>query len=126
MPTLPPAASAGHLTKVLHRSVAKVTVERSFPTVLSHIFRLRLAYEGGAEDAPSSLIPKAGLPDRPGGPWRPGQREVTFYREVAPATPAGLLLRCLDSHADTDAGTWTGPPNWKLSRTQTSLASRTA
>ena len=49
--TLPPAASAEHLTKVLHRPVAEVTVERSFPTVLSHIFRLRLAYEGDAQDA---------------------------------------------------------------------------
>jgi hypothetical protein len=82
-----------------------VTVERSFPTVLSHIFRLRLAYEGDAQGAPPSLILKAGLPDRPGGPWKPGQREVAFYREVAPATPAGLLLRCLDSHADAKAGT---------------------
>ena len=27
----------------------EVTIERSFPTVLSHIFRLRLAYEGGAQ-----------------------------------------------------------------------------
>jgi len=83
-----------------------VTVERSFPTVLSHIFRLRLAYEGDSQGAPTSLILKAGLPDRPGGPWKPGQREVAFYRDVAPVTPAGLLLRCLDSHADIDTGTW--------------------
>jgi hypothetical protein len=106
MPALPPAASAEHLTKVLGRPVAAVTVERSFPTVLSHIFRLRLDYEGGAQGAPPSLILKAGLSDRPGGPWKPGQREVAFYREVAPATPAGLLLRCLDSDSDTATGTW--------------------
>lgn len=106
MPTLPPAAGAGHLTKVLGRPVAEVTVERSFPTVLSHIFRLRLAYEDSACDAPESLILKAGLPDRPGGPWRPGQREVAFYREVAPSTPAGLLPRCFESNADAETGTW--------------------
>lgn len=103
----PAAASAGHLTEVLGRRVADVTVERSFPTVLSHIFRLRLAYDGDdPSDAPRSLILKAGLPDRPGGPWKPGQREVAFYREVAPKTPDSLLLRCFDSHADPDSGTW--------------------
>jgi len=105
VPARPSAASAGYLTKVLGRPVAEVTVERSFPTVLSHIFRLRLTYEGNAEGAPASLILKAGLPDRPGGPWKPGQREVAFYRDVAPATPAGLL-RCLDGQADPGTGTW--------------------
>ncbi len=91
---------------MLGRRVGEVKVERSFPTVLSHIFRLRLAYEGDPDGAPGSLILKAGLADRPGGPWRPGHREVAFYREVAPATPAGLLLRCLDSRADAESGTW--------------------
>ena len=108
MPVLPPAASAEHLTEVLGLPVAEVTVERSFPTVLSHIFRLRLTYpgDGGRSGAPRTLILKAGLPDRPGGPWKPGQREVAFYRDVAPSTPAGLLLHCFDSHAEAEAGTW--------------------
>lgn len=106
MPALPPVASTAHLTKVLGRPVTAVTVERSFPTVLSHIFRLRVAYEGDAEGMPTSFILKAGLPDRPGGPWKPGQREVAFYRDVAPATPASPLLRCFDSHADAETGTW--------------------
>lgn len=106
MATLPPAASIEHLTRVLGRPVAAVTVERSFPTVLSHIFRLRLAYEDASPGAPVSLVLKAGLADRPGGPWRPGQREVAFYREVAPATPAGLVLRCFDCGADAETGTW--------------------
>ena len=107
MPVLPPAASAVQLTTLLGRCVAEVTVERSFPTMLSHIFRLRLAFaDANEEGAPRSLILKAGLPDRPGGPWKPGQREVAFYRDVAPATPAGLLPHCYDGHADIEAGTW--------------------
>ena len=106
MPAPPAAASAEHLTRVLGQPVAEVTIERSFSTVLSHIFRLRLAYEGDAAGAPASLILKAGLLDRPGGPWRPGQREVDFYRQVAPATPTGLLPRCFQGHADAETGAW--------------------
>ncbi|WP_204326143.1 hypothetical protein, partial [Stenotrophomonas maltophilia] len=67
--------------------VADVAIARSFPTILSHIFRLRLTYEGAADGAPHSLILKAGLTDRPGGPWQGGRHEVAFYRDVAPATP---------------------------------------
>jgi hypothetical protein len=106
MPALPSIASASELTKTLGRHVSEVTVEKSFPTVLSHIFRLRLAYEDDAAGAPASLILKAGLLDRPGGPWRPGQYEVTCYRQVAPATPEGLLLRCFAGHADPESGAW--------------------
>ena len=106
MPSLPPAASAEHLSRVLSRHVTEVAVERSFATVLSHIFRLRLTYDGDGSDAPATLVLKAGLADRAGGPWRPGQREVAFYRQVAVSTPDGMLLRCYDTHADAETGTW--------------------
>src|SRR3954470_18483402 len=70
------AADAAHLTKALRKvgalgesSVRHVALEKSFATVLSHIFHLRLTYDSAAVDAPASLILKAGLPGRPGGPW---------------------------------------------------------
>jgi hypothetical protein len=105
VPELPAVVSASELTKALGRHVSQVTVEKSFPTVLSHIFRLRLTYDADAAGAPASLILKAGLLDRPGGPWRPGQREVAFYRQVAPATAHGLL-HCFGGHADAESGAW--------------------
>ncbi len=106
MPVLPPSATTENLSQVLHRRVVEVAIERSFATVLSHIFRLRLTYDRDTSDAPATLILKAGLADRPGGPWRPGQREVAFYRQVAAETPGGTLLRCFDAHADAETGTW--------------------
>lgn len=105
-PSLPEAAQAAYLSKVLDAPIADVEIKASFPTVLSHIFKLRLTYNGDAGGAPQSLVLKAGLIDRPGGPWRPGQREVAFYREVASATPDGSLLRCFDAQADVETGTW--------------------
>ncbi|QCI63002.1 aminoglycoside phosphotransferase [Phreatobacter stygius] len=110
---LPKAAEAEQLTEALRRSgvlgkgrVADVVVERSFATILSHIFQLRLTYEAAEAGAPGSLILKAGLIDRPGGPWPGGRQEVAFYQAVAPATPAGLVPRCFDAHADPDSGAW--------------------
>jgi hypothetical protein len=105
-PSLPEAAQAGHLSRVLGTPVSAVEVVASFPTVLSYIFRLRLAFDGDAGSAPQSLILKAGLIDRPGGPWRPGQREVAFYREIASEMPGGSLLRCFDTGADAETGAW--------------------
>jgi hypothetical protein len=110
--SLPEAAEAGHLTEALRRSgalsvgvVADVKVETSFATIFSHIFRLRLTYDV-ASDGPGSVILKAGLIDRPGGPWQGGRREVAFYREVASATPAGLVPRCFEAHWDSDTSAW--------------------
>ncbi|MCX7366594.1 MAG: aminoglycoside phosphotransferase [Alphaproteobacteria bacterium] len=112
-PSLPPIADIQALTDALHRAgaltagrVASVTVEASYPTVLSHIFRLRPAYDGAASDAPATLILKAGLLDRPGGPWFAGRMEVAFYAEVGAATPAGLTPRCFDAHWDQATGAW--------------------
>ena len=62
---LPKAASADYLTYVLRHSglldggrVASVMVDKSFPTLLSQFFRLRLGYDGSAPTAPVSLLLK--------------------------------------------------------------------
>lgn len=109
---LPPTVNAEHLTNVLRRAgmlsdgrVRDVVVERSYDTVLSHIFRLQLGYEN-AGGAPEFLILKAGLLDRPGGPWMGGRNEVAFYNDVAAAKPGRLVPRCFDAHWAADTGAW--------------------
>ena len=111
--SLPAAADAAHLTEALRQSgvlgesrVRDVAVEKSFATVLSHVFQLRLTYDDGAAGAPASLILKAGLPDRVGGPWIGGRHEVAFYTEVAPAMLPGYVPRCFGAHWDPGTGTW--------------------
>ena len=110
--SLPAAASADHLTSVLRKAgalgdgrVREVVVERSFDTLLSHIFRLQLRYEGAA-GGPEFLILKAGLVDRPGGPWKAGSKEVAFYTEVASAMSDHLVPRCFDAQWASDTGAW--------------------
>jgi len=101
---LPQAADPAHLTDVLRRAgmmddgrVVDVAVEKSTPTVLSHIHRLRLTLDGATADAPASLILKMALPTGPAaGAW--GQHEVAFYRDIAPHSPAGLVPRCFEAH----------------------------
>ena len=112
--TLPEAGEAKHITEALRRSevlgaagsVASVSVENSFATVLSHIFRLRLTYDSAGANAPGSLILKAGLLDRPGGPWMGGQQEVAFYRDVASVMRPGLVPRCFDAQWNSETGEW--------------------
>jgi Ser/Thr protein kinase RdoA (MazF antagonist) len=99
---LPDAAKPDHLTDALRRHgvlsagrVRDVTTDGLRDTLVSGIARLNLTFEGPAEKAPTSLIlkmsrPRDGLPEE----WR---HEVQFYETVAPATPAGLLLRCFDA-----------------------------
>jgi hypothetical protein len=113
MQSLPQAVDANYLTEALRRSgvlgegrVTDVAVEKSFATILSHIFRLRLTYDGAAAGSPGSLILKAGLLDRPGGPWKAGLHEVAFYTQVASATPARFVPRCFDAQGDADTGAW--------------------
>jgi hypothetical protein len=86
--------------------VSGVVVDKPFPTLLSLVQRLRLTYEGEAASAPASIIFKTDLPNRPGVSWESGRKEVAFYTDVAPATPAGLLLRCFEAHHDTASGAW--------------------
>ena len=107
------AADAAHLTDVLRRCgvlddarVRDVTVERSWPTILSRITRLRLTYEGEAPDTPRSLILKTALPERMAPSWTGGRQEVAFYTEVAPASPVRLVPRCFDAQWDATTNGW--------------------
>ena len=100
---LPDAAKPDHLTDTLRRHgvlsagrVRDVTTDGPRDTLKSRIVRLKLAYEGAAEKAPASLILKTWRP-RDGVPEAWAAREVLFYDTVAPATPAGPLLRCFDA-----------------------------
>src|ERR1700738_273298 len=68
-----PAPHATHLTDALRRCgvlgdgrVCDVVVESPRNTILSRIIRLRLAYDGPAAGAPSSVMLKTGLPGRAG------------------------------------------------------------
>jgi hypothetical protein len=110
--SLPAAASPDRLTVALRKAgllgqvcVRDVVVERSFDTLLSHIFRLQLHYDD-AVGGPEFLILKAGLADRPGGPWKAGRQEVAFYSQVAAVMPDHLVPRCFDAHWDTETGAW--------------------
>ena len=85
---LPRAAQPEYLTDALRRSgalgagrVRDVGVESSKATILSRIVGLRLSYKGkgAAQEAPTSLILKTGLPERAGARWNSGRREVAFY-----------------------------------------------
>jgi hypothetical protein len=109
---LPDVARPDHLTEALRRHgvlsagrVRDVTAEGPRDLLMSRILRLELTYEGAAERAPASLIlktwgPREGVPDA----W--SAREVLFYDTVAPATPAGLLLRCFDAGRSPETKAW--------------------
>ncbi|WP_440532689.1 hypothetical protein [Variovorax sp. YR566] len=112
-PSLPKIAELEKLNEVLLRSkrlgqnrLTAVSVETSYSTVLSHIFRLRLTFADAASEAPTTLILKAGLSERAGGPWVGGKREVAFYRDLAPCMPSGIVPHCFDAEWDSDTGTW--------------------
>jgi hypothetical protein len=111
--SLPRAAEAGHLTAALRRCgalgngrVCQVAMESSRDTILSRVIRLRLTYEGTADEAPKSVILKTGLPQRAGSGWNAGRQEVAFYAEVASATRTRLVPRCFEAHWDADQNTW--------------------
>ena len=113
--SLPPAASADHLTTALRKagvlgeaSVRDVAIERCYDTVLSHICRLTLSYDGGAAGAPEFLILKTGYcASRPGGPaWKAGRQEVAFYTRSGRVTPAQLVPRCYDAHWNAETNAW--------------------
>ena len=113
MQSLPKAGGAEQITEALRRAgvlgdgrVTEVTVEKSFATVVSYIFRLRLTYEGAPAGAPPSLMLKTGLVGGPGGEWEGGRNEVAFYADVASATPEGLVPRCFDAHWDAGTKAW--------------------
>jgi len=117
---LPPAAGAECLTAALHKSgvlgavcACNVTLVSSLKKLRSHTFRLRLQYEGPAAGAPVALILKMGHLDGTGRSSYANRREIAFYRDVVPASPAGGVPRCLledltDSHFI--ATEWPLPP----------------
>ncbi|MBA2964241.1 MULTISPECIES: phosphotransferase family protein [Ramlibacter] len=104
---------ADALTGILQRAgilhagrVREVGVLEARDTVLSSIVRLRVGYDGEADGAPASLVLKTQLPERLQAGWDGGRQEVAFYREVAPATPPGLLPRCFDAAGEGDGQPW--------------------
>jgi hypothetical protein len=129
---LPNSADAEHLTDALRRSgvlgrgrVCNVNVEHSYPTVVSHVLRLRLTYEPDESAAPRSVIFKTGLPGRMSDLHTAGRQEVAFYGQVAPLMSARLVPRCFDAAWDEDTKAWhlvledlseshTAPTAWPL------------
>jgi hypothetical protein len=110
---LPPAANADHLTAVLRKAgvlgdarVRDVDPENPRDTVLSHIVRLKLVFDGVASGAPASLILKTARSDRLDPSWVAGRQEVAFYNQVAPRSPAGLVPRCYDAEWNADTNAW--------------------
>ena len=110
---LPHVAQAEHITHVLRRSgvlgaatVRDVVVESDRPTLVSRVIRLRLDYDGAPGEAPHSIILKTAHPERIALGSGAAFQEVAFYRDVATATPPGLLPRCFDAHADADTQYW--------------------
>lgn len=111
---LPKATDPERLTRALRSSgvldkgrVRNVVVQSSSMKLRSRIVRLRLAYDGAAAQAPSSVILKTGLP----GPTASSQsmtaaREIAFYRNVAPAMSSRLAARCFDASWAPDGRLW--------------------
>jgi hypothetical protein len=110
---LPSATNADHLTTVLRKSgvlsdgrVSDVALENPHNTILSHIVRLKLTYDGVASGAPPSLFLKSAHKDRLDPSWVGGRHEVAFYTEVAPRLPVGLVPRCFDADWNADTNVW--------------------
>lgn len=111
---LPKAADAEHLTQALRRSgalgdggsVSNVVVVSSLAKLRSRTVRLRPDYEGPAGDAPSSVIFKMGHLDSAGHPSYANRREIAFYRDIAPALPAGVVPHCFEAVEATDTSAW--------------------
>jgi thiamine kinase-like enzyme len=112
--SLPPPADAERLTVALRKSgvlgPARVcNVVRMTPPIKklrSHTFRLRLDYEGRAGNAPNSVIIKMGHLDDAGRSTYTNGREISFYRDIAPALPERLVPRCFEAIEATDTSVW--------------------
>ena len=113
MTMIHPAADAAHLTEALRAAgalsgghVREVSVERPQNTILSQIVRLRLIYDNAPDDAPANLILKTCHPDRLETFAIAGQREVEFYRRIAPRMPQGSVPRCFEAKYDETTKRW--------------------
>jgi hypothetical protein len=65
-------------------------------TLISHLERLTLEYEGDRADAPASLLLKSTRTDVAAGIVSGGRNEAVFYRDVAPSSPRDVLAECFD------------------------------
>lgn len=97
--------TAERITQLLERAgrlsgearVASVTDESSRPTLISTMQRLRLDYAGDAKSAPLQLLVKTPRTDGPVSFIGQGRKEAAFYTDVAPLSPAGLLVPCFEA-----------------------------
>src|SRR5262245_9559273 len=112
-PALPAVLSSEHLTDVFRRGgllgdgrVSAVQAEVSRDTLVSHIVRARLTYEGASDQAPDRVFLKTTRVDGPLRGVGLGRKEIEFYEHVAPATPAGLLPRCFEATWDEETKVW--------------------
>lgn len=99
--------TAAHLTGLLGVGrVREVSVESARDTVVSHIVRLRLTYDGPG-DGPATLILKTGQPARNRDlTWNGGRQEVAFYNQVAPSLPPDVVPRCYEAVWDETTRDW--------------------
>ena len=104
--TIESPIDAGRLSDVLGRKVKTVSVEDSNPTVLSQVYRLRVAYDGETDGAPATLFLKTRQLDRKKDAPSWGHSEVVFYRKLASGTPSDILVRCHESHWNESTGDW--------------------
>jgi Ecdysteroid kinase-like family len=111
--TLTPVANADHLTTALRKAgvlgegrVHTVDLEDPRDTILSHIVRLKLTYDGVASGAPVSLILKTARSDRLNPSWVAGRQEVAFYTQVAPRLPVGPVPRCFEADWNAETNAW--------------------
>jgi hypothetical protein len=86
--------------------VTRVDVEGPQDNLLSHTFRLVLAYAGEAEGAPASLFVKTAAPDRAAGVRTEGPREIAFYRQIASARAMDVLPRCHEANWNPEEQSW--------------------
>jgi hypothetical protein len=86
--------------------VRDVKMLSSIKKLRSHTFRLHLAYEGPAEESPSSVILKMGHRGDDGRPSYLNRHELAFYRDIAPALPNRLVPGCFDVAEATETSPW--------------------
>ena len=112
-PQLPDVVEPARLTAALRRggvldagAVREVKVLHQRDTVVSHITRLGLRYVGESGGAPQSLILKTANAAFAEKLANGGRQEVTYYTELTPRMPPGLVPRCFDGHFDEDSLAW--------------------
>jgi hypothetical protein len=113
MDNLPLAAKPDHLTGALQKAgllgdgrVRDVAILSSRDTLVSHIMRLDLSYDGPAHDAPRSVIFKIAHPNYASKLWNSGRQEVAFYTELAPLMSAQLTPRCYEGSWNAETHAW--------------------